>query len=140
VKAFLCCQRFPTPTVSVFNAGQMASDQLELLFLRLIIGFETVDLVVCSRRALAVSLFGSLTPDNQSAHEWKNHRFAIDGYGVYGSAVDATVTYLAFSKTEALESTPCSRQVSRDWVGCIRSAADSRPFLGYGPGNLALAV
>ena len=77
----------------------MASDQLEPLFWRRILGLETADVVACLLRALAGALLGPPTPDNhQAAGEWKIHRHAIGGEGVDGSAVDATVTYLAFFK------------------------------------------
>lgn len=85
--------------VAVFNAGPMASDQLQPLFCRPIVRFETTNVVACFRRALAGALFGPSTPDNhQAAGEWKIHRHAVGCEGVDCWAIDAAVTYLAFVK------------------------------------------
>ena len=92
-RAVLSHECIPPPMVAVFNAGPMASDQLQPLFWRPILRFETADVVACFRRALAGALFGPSTPDNhQAAGEWKIHRHAVGGEGVDGSAIDAAVT------------------------------------------------
>ena len=83
--------------VAVFYPGPMTSDQLMPLFGCQILRFETADVVAGLLRGPAGALLGPATPDNhQAAGEWKIRHHAVGGKGVQGSAIDATVTYLAF--------------------------------------------
>ena len=102
--AVLSHQCIPPPMVAVFKASPMASDQLQPLFWRPILRFETTDVVACFHRALAGALFGPSTPDNhQAAGEWEIHRHAVGCEVVQGSVVDTAVAYLAFFKKGAPE-------------------------------------